>query len=149
VSSDASQPSASTNGTAQTQNLTSALFPSGSNSTQSWSTADDAGKDQVELSDKTFRQTNDITELPHPYVDHAGKSAMQVEYKKGTWGLKPEHRGGVSFYAPGPEDVDLTTAKEATFGYSVYFEEGFQFNMGGKLPGLCALIFAIIKCSFP
>jgi hypothetical protein len=31
----------------------------------------------------------------------------------------------------------LTTAKEATLGYSVLFQDGFEFNLGGKLPGLC------------
>ena len=38
---------------------------------------------------------------------------------------------------PGPQNVDLTTAKEVTFGYSVMFEHGFHFNEGGKPPGLC------------
>jgi len=39
-------------------------------------------------------------------------------------------------YAPGPSSVDLTTAKEATFGYSVYFPVGFAFQKGGKMPGI-------------
>jgi hypothetical protein len=30
----------------------------------------------------------------------------------------------------------LTTAKEATLGYSVMFDEDFEFQKGGKLPGL-------------
>jgi hypothetical protein len=32
--------------------------------------------------------------------------------------------------------VDLTTAKEVTFGYSIFFQKGFAFNRGGKLPGI-------------
>lgn len=58
-------------------------------------------------------------------------------------------KGGFSFYAPGPQSVDLTTAKEVTFGYSVMFEHGFQFNKGGKLPGLCEPLSSLydIVCS--
>jgi len=40
------------------------------------------------------------------------------------------------FYTAGPSNVDLTTAKEVTLGYSVMFEEDFEWNKGGKLPGL-------------
>jgi hypothetical protein len=43
----------------------------------------------------------------------------------------------MSFRVKGPADVDLTTAKEATVAYSIYFEPGFAFNHGGKLPGFC------------
>jgi len=62
---------------------------------------------------------------------------MKAHYPQGsyTFGNKPQ--GGFSFYAPGPTSLDLGTAKEATFGYSVYFPKGFAFNLGGKLPGLC------------
>jgi hypothetical protein len=43
----------------------------------------------------------------------------------------------MSFFTSGPPNVDLTTAKEATVAYSVYFEPGFAFNHGGKMPGFC------------
>jgi hypothetical protein len=62
---------------------------------------------------------------------------MQAHYPQGSYNFQHDPKGGFSFYAPGPSDVDLTTAKEATFGYSVYFENDFDFNLGGKLPGLC------------
>ena len=62
---------------------------------------------------------------------------MQAHYPKGSYTFGHQPQGGISFYAPGPSDVDLTTAKEATFGYSVMFDEGFDWNKGGKLPGLC------------
>jgi hypothetical protein len=65
---------------------------------------------------------------------------MLAIFPKGSCSLSNTN-GGFSFYSPGPENVDLTTAKEVTFGYSVMFEEGFQFNMGGKLPGLCECTF--------
>lgn len=62
---------------------------------------------------------------------------MQAHYPKGSYTFTHSPEGGLSFYAPGPSDVDLTTAKEATFGYSVMFEDGFEWQKGGKLPGLC------------
>lgn len=62
---------------------------------------------------------------------------MQAHYPKGSYTFTHSPEGGLSFYAPGPDTVDLTTAKEATFGYSVMFEDGFEWQKGGKLPGLC------------
>lgn len=73
----------------------------------------------------------------HSYTNAPdGKPAMRAFYPKGsyTFGFKPQ--GGFSFYAPGPANVDLSNAKEATFGYAVYFPAGFGFQLGGKLPGL-------------
>jgi len=32
--------------------------------------------------------------------------------------------------------VDVTSAKEVVLSYSVFFQSGFQFNKGGKMPGL-------------
>lgn len=61
---------------------------------------------------------------------------MKAHYPKGSYNFGHNPQGGFSFYAPGPAAVDLTTAKEATFGYSVFFPKGFAFNLGGKLPGL-------------
>jgi len=65
------------------------------------------------------------------------KHSMEAVYAKGSWDLHRGSQGGFSFYAPGPSHVDLTLAKEATFGYSVMFEEGYDWNRGGKLPGFC------------
>jgi len=59
-----------------------------------------------------------------------------VIYPEGSYIPSASPQGGLSFYAPGPDSLDMTTAKTLTLGYSVFFEEGFDFNMGGKLPGL-------------
>ncbi|EIW60968.1 uncharacterized protein TRAVEDRAFT_91869, partial [Trametes versicolor FP-101664 SS1] len=89
------------------------------------------------LSDATFRPHNQITALAHPYVNAPdGELSMKAHYPAGSFTFSNTPQGGISFYAPGPASVDLTTAKEATFGYSVYFPSGFQFVKGGKLPGL-------------
>lgn len=105
---------------------------------ESWSTAPPAPK-PLPLSDSTFRVHNDLAALPHPYVPAPdGQLSIKATYPRGSWNFQNFPQGGFSFYGPGPADVDLTTAKEVTLGYSVFFEEGFEFNIGGKLPGLCA-----------
>ncbi|KAI0758945.1 hypothetical protein C8Q74DRAFT_1319764 [Fomes fomentarius] len=89
------------------------------------------------LSDATFRPHNVLTALPHAYVTAPdGKKSMKAHYPKGSYTFTHAIKGGLSFYAPGPSGVDLTTAKEATFSYDVYFPPGFDFVKGGKLPGL-------------
>ena len=65
-------------------------------------------------------------------------TSVRAHYPAGSYNPSGSPRGGFSFYAPGPASVDLSTAKEATFSYSVLFPEGFAFVKGGKLPGLCA-----------
>lgn len=115
--------------------LLDALFPV-SNIVKSWTTAADSS-DSAPLSDATLQPTKDITSLSHDYVSAPdGRLAMQAHYPEGSYTFGHDPQGGISFYATGPSDVDLTTAKEATLGYSVYFEEDFAWNMGGKLPGL-------------
>lgn len=80
-----------------------------------------------------------MKDLPHPYVDAPdGVLSMKATYPEGSYNFDHDPKGGLSFYAYGPDNVDLTTAKEVTFGYSVYFEDDFEFQIGGKLPGICA-----------
>ncbi|GLB35532.1 hypothetical protein LshimejAT787_0210970 [Lyophyllum shimeji] len=112
-----------------------ALFPV-SGYKESWSTASGAPH-PLPLSDSTFRPNHLLTSLSHDYVAAPdGKMSMKAHYPKGSYTFTHNPQGGLSFYAPGPANVDLSTAKEATFGYSVFFENGFQFQKGGKLPGL-------------
>lgn len=114
--------------------LLEALFPVPP--LQSWTTCSDAA-DALPLSDETLQPTKVLKDLKWEYVWQAGKTAMKVFYPKGSMNPGNNPKGGVSFYSSGPSWVDLRTAKEATFAYSVYFEEGFEFNLGGKIPGLC------------
>ncbi|KAI0303313.1 hypothetical protein B0F90DRAFT_1710040 [Multifurca ochricompacta] len=116
--------------------LIKAVFPIGQGS-QSWTTAQGAG-DELPISDATFRPTNNMRSLSHNTVTSPGpnpKPAIEAIFPAGSWTFGHGNDGGFSFYAPGPEEVDLTIAKEATFGYSVMFEEGWEWNRGGKLPG--------------
>lgn len=89
------------------------------------------------MTDATFKIHNLLSALSHSYVKAPdGQTSMQAIYKQGSYNFQHQPLGGFSFYASGPSNVDLTTAKEVTFGYSVFFEEGFDFNIGGKLPGI-------------
>ena len=133
-------PSASPNhntGTSSNPSSSDAVFPLG-RGLQSWTTLQSAS-DALPISDATFRPTKDNKALTHDTVtspEPDSRPAMLAIFPNGSH-ARSDTRGGFSFYAPGPQGVDLTTAKEVTFGYSVMFEQGFQFNMGGKLPGLC------------
>jgi hypothetical protein len=114
-----------------------ALFPV-PNPINSWTTAVTANvSNPLPLSDATFRPTDIMAALPPTYVTAPdGEYSLRAHYPQGSYTLENQLVGGISFYAPGPPDVDLSTALEATFAYSVLFPEGFEFNKGGKLPGL-------------
>ena len=115
---------------------TAALFPVAQGSS-SWSVSK-AVSGALPLSDATFQPFDEIKELTHDTVTAPdGVQSMQAHYPAGSYKPSASPRGGISFYAPGPADVDLTTAKEATLSYSVLFPSGFEFVKGGKLPGLC------------
>lgn len=116
--------------------LSSQLFPV-SPQLSSWTTSPSISG-ALPLADSTFRPHNQISALKHPYVNAPdGEYSMEAYYPAGSYNFDNSPQGGFSFYAPGPANVDLTTAKEATFGYTTYFPAGYQFVKGGKLPGLC------------
>lgn len=89
------------------------------------------------MQDSTFRPNSMLKDIAPSYVQHAGKNAMKAHFPAGSFNPSHSPRGGLSFYGPGPSNVDLTTAKEVTFGYSVFFPDGFNFVKGGKMPGIC------------
>ncbi|CAK5278319.1 unnamed protein product [Mycena citricolor] len=112
-----------------------ALFPIAKTVSQ-WSTFPGASN-SLALSDKTLGPISVMPGVTHDYVSAPdGTLAMQAVYPKGSFNPSGTPRGGFSFYAAGPSNVNLATAKEVTLGYSVFFPKGFQFNKGGKLPGL-------------
>ena len=113
------------------------LFPVGQSlGAGSWWTTARGLNGARELSDATLRPQNRMADHPHTYTNAPdGSRAMRVTYKKGSYSFKGPKPGGVSFYALGPAGVDMATAKELTFGYSVYVDQSFDFVKGGKLPG--------------
>lgn len=126
--------------------LISALYPVSvkTSGSSGWTTIEGA-PGSVPLNDDTLNPRNVSSGVTHPFVTGPeGKSAMEATYPQGSYNFQHSPRGGFSFYAPGPSRVDWTTAREVTLGYSVFFEEGFEFNKGGKLPGLCTSSYQII-----
>ena len=110
---------------------------------EDWTTSEIFDK-ALPIDDETFRSvaitsntTRRILEAPDGIV------SLEGFYPNGSFNFGHTPRGGFSFYAPGPEDVDLTTAREATFGYTVLFPEGYEWVQGGKLPGFCTYILSI------
>lgn len=117
----------------------SKLYPAGvhTNGTSGWTVVPSA-PGSVPLNDNTLNPRNITSGLKHPFVTGpGGKPSMKATYPEGSFNFKHTPRGGIGFYAPGPSRVDWDTAKEVTLGYSIYFEAGFEWNLGGKLPGLC------------
>ncbi|KAJ1305613.1 hypothetical protein OPQ81_000610 [Rhizoctonia solani] len=113
-----------------------ALFPGGTNAKGAkWST-NPAFSNAIALSDDALRATKMISRLSHPVVEKEGKKAMEVSFSKGAFAYRSKALGGVSFYALGPASQPITNAKVLTFSFSVFFQDGFKFNKGGKLPGL-------------
>lgn len=63
-----------------------------------------------------------------------GTSALCANFPAGSYGLT---NSGFSFYSSGAHSgVEVDSAREVALSYAVYFEEGFGFNKGGKMPGL-------------
>ncbi|PIL33036.1 hypothetical protein GSI_04485 [Ganoderma sinense ZZ0214-1] len=117
-----------------TSGLLKKLFPVAHVSSWTTSTSSDAA---LPLDDDTLGVTKLLSALSHNYVTAPdGKQSMQAHYPEGSYTFGHEPEGGLSFYAKGPDNFDLDNAKEVTFSYSVLFEDGFDFNKGGKLPGV-------------
>jgi hypothetical protein len=113
-----------------------ALFPV-PGASKKWTTLEGA-PGALPLQASTLRPKRVSSEVPPVYGKFEAKPAIKAHYPAGSYSPGADApRGGLSFYAPGPQDVDLTNAKEATFGYSVFFPQGFDFVRGGKLPGFC------------
>ncbi|KAG6861776.1 hypothetical protein C0995_012280 [Termitomyces sp. Mi166 len=61
------------------------------------------------------------------------ESSIQLFYPAGSINPAQKPVGGAQFYAT---PLDLTGAKNVSLGYSVFFPEGFDWVLGGKMPGL-------------
>ncbi|KAL1947186.1 hypothetical protein VTO73DRAFT_14147 [Trametes versicolor] len=133
VSSTKTSSTAAATSTGVVSSLLKKLFPV---SHSAFWTTSTASTDALPLSDSTLGITNLLKALSHNYVKAPdGKQSMQATYPEGSYTFTHSPQGGLSFYATGPSSVSLDDAKEATFSYSVYFEDDFAFNKGGKLPG--------------
>ncbi|WVQ74328.1 hypothetical protein IAR50_003927 [Cryptococcus sp. DSM 104548] len=107
----------------------SELFPWGTG-LASWTTSEDLLSYDSALKPLTSGKLPDTTSAPD------GSSALYASYPSGTYGLSGDVGSGFSFYSPGYSGVEVDNATEVALSYSIWFDEGFQFNKGGKLPGL-------------
>ncbi len=64
-----------------------------------------------------------------------GGNVMKVRYPAGSYVPNGRIIGGVGFKA---KPLSVSGASQLTLEYQVYFPSGFNFVMGGKLPGLYA-----------
>lgn len=104
----------------------------------------------VSLSDEGLCVTKITSGTSRAVVGAAGDnrvSGWEAVYPKGSInpGNASAPRGGFGFYVGGPKfdganaaptNPCFNEAKEVLFSYAVYFEPGFDFNRGGKLPGV-------------
>ncbi|KAG7086403.1 hypothetical protein E1B28_002358 [Marasmius oreades] len=67
--------------------------------------------------------------------DHqsSSQSVLQIFYPQGSINPANAPRGGSQFYA---SPIDISSARNVTFSYGVFFPVNFDFVKGGKLPGL-------------
>jgi hypothetical protein len=113
-----------------------------------WTTSDILRK-PLPIDDETFRSVNILSNTTRRVLEAPdGVVSLEGFYPNGSFTFTHTPRGGYSFYAPGPEDIDLTAAKEATFAYTVLFPEGYEWVKGGKLPGFCTYMYSSFT-SFP
>ncbi|GAA5922443.1 hypothetical protein JCM3775_005731 [Rhodotorula graminis] len=66
-------------------------------------------------------------------VKRDSEPALQVTYPAGSRNPSFSPVGGMGFYT---SQIDVTQATNVSFSYSLFFEDGFNFVKGGKLPGL-------------
>ena len=78
--------------------------------------------------------------VPAPNIScPSPQKAWKAFYPEGSINPRGAIPGGLGFYLTGPGDFQekLRTAREAIFGYSVLFQEDWEWVKGGKLPGAC------------
>ncbi|KAG8903743.1 hypothetical protein FRB99_002834 [Tulasnella sp. 403] len=97
----------------------------------------------VNLADKPLGVTKVSSGTTHDIIDDVprglpGTKAWKAVYPEGSINPGNSPRGGFGFYLAGPGEsiCDLSCATDVLFSYAVYFEPEFDFNLGGKLPGL-------------
>ena len=98
------------------------------------------GVSSVALDDKTLNVIKVTSGLTHNVVQQNGKTAWEAIYPQGSWNPSNTPRGSFGFYLGGTNEFASAIANgadEVMMGYSVMFQDGFQFNKGGKLPGTC------------
>lgn len=102
---------------------------------------------RVDLMDKPLGVHKVSSRMMHPVVSapnatSSRQQAWEAFYPHGSINPAGAIPGGFGFYMSGPQEFKerLQTATEVIIGYSVLFEEGWDWAKGGKLPGACKSI---------
>lgn len=132
-----------------TFNMDSFLFPATHNYSEAWTTSSNIVNPnvrKVDLSNEALgvRRINarppscDVVPAPNVSSDNPQK-AWRAFFPKGSINPKGEIPGGFGFYLGGPNffEEQLQSAQEVIFGYSILFQEDWEWVKGGKLPGAC------------
>lgn len=94
---------------------------------------------QVALSDTSLGVTKVSSGTTHPVVAGpiTGDASWEATYPNGSYSPSSGIRGGFGFYVGGPSFFSslLPNATEVLTSYSVYFEQDWEWQLGGKLPG--------------
>lgn len=85
----------------------------------------------------SYGDTNDYISV----VEKDGKKVMKHSYPEGHWGVGTEPSNDV-----GGTGVNIFSVLHETSGwdelyltYNIFFEDGFDWGLGGKMPGFCAI----------
>lgn len=127
--------------------LQSQLFPPSQSFISGFTTSshvDMAQISHVALSDSALGVTKVSAGTDHPVVPgpDTGENAWEATYPEGSYSPSSGTvLGGFGFYLVGPESFSsqLSSATAVLTSYSVRFEEDWEWQLGGKLPGQCEL----------
>lgn len=98
---------------------------------------------QVQISEDSALGVHKISHpdiLKHSTVVKDGRLAWEALYPRGSINPGGAIKGGFGLYLAGPDAFARALndhAREVVIGYEVYFEIGFEWAKGGKLPGIC------------
>ena len=127
----------------QRRSLQSNLFPSFHTYSSGFTTASGisvSGVSTVSLSDSALNVIKVQSGLTHNVVQQNGKTAWEAVYPEGSYNPSHTPLGGFGFYLGGSDafaDAIAAGANQVIFGYSIMFQDDFEWNMGGKIPGGC------------
>ena len=100
--------------------------------------------DQLGVHKVSSRTTHKVVQPPNPTLVNLGglpppETAWEAFYPKGSINPSADIPGGFSFYLSGPQEFAdrLETASEVVMSYRMMLQDGWEWNKGGKLPGVC------------
>lgn len=131
-------------------NVTEYMFPSSLTYSHGFTTFPNVDHPTIQycpLSDNALNVHAVFGRTAHPVLAMAdglypNQVAWEASYPAGSINPSNTIVGGFGFYLSGPTYFgDLLSvpglAQEVVFGYSVMFEEGWEWAKGGKMPGIC------------